>query len=403
MINIGIIGGGPAGLMTAITAKSKKNRITILETNSQIGKKLRMTGGGRCNITNECFYDQFLQNIIRNKKFIYSCFNKFDNYALMNYLENEGIKLISEDDGRVFPKSQNAGEIVDFFYNKIKDLGIDLKTNSKVICVEKNDKFIVKTKDSKYIFDALIIATGGKSYKITGSDGSGHKIAEDLCHKIIATKPVLVPIFIKDNLPIKALSFDNVSLYAKTKIDEIKIDGPLMINSNFITGPSVLKASSLLDSKKIDKISIDFFKDLTCNDLDKLLVNQIEKHSKKTIANVLKTLISDSLVDLILGRLSIDKNIFASYLKKDTRNLIVKSLKEFKMTFDHYGRYESAVVTRGGIDVREINPTNMMSKKIENLFFVGEIIDVDSLTGGYNLQIYLSMAFACGKYIKESL
>ena len=403
MINIGIIGGGPAGLMAAITAKSKNNNITILESNPQIGKKLMITGGGRCNITNECPYDQFLQNVVRNKKFIYSCFNKFDNFALMENLENEGIELISEEDGRVFPKSQDAGEIVDFFYKKIVDLGIDLETNSKVLAVEKNDKFIVKTKDSKYIFDALIIATGGKSYKITGSDGTGYKIAEDLGHKIIETKPVLVPIFIKDKLPIKALSFDKLSLYAKTKTDEINIEGPLMINSNFITGPLVLKASSLLDSKKIDQMSIDFFNDLSYNDLDKLLVNQIEKHSKKTIANVLKTIISDSLVDFILDRLFIDKDISASYLKKDARNLIVKSLKEFKLTFDHYGGFGNAVVTRGGVDVKEINPTNMMSKKIENLFFVGEIIDVDSLTGGYNLQIYLSTAFACCKYIKENL
>ncbi|MCW6677846.1 NAD(P)/FAD-dependent oxidoreductase [Anaerococcus sp. NML200574] len=403
MKKIGIIGAGPAGLMTAILAKNENNEIYILERNSKISRKLKMTGGGRCNITNMSFDGDFLDKVVRNKKFIYSSYAKFNNYDLIDFLENEGIATIAEEDGRVFPESQQSQCLIDFFYKKINDLGINLLTNTKVVDIKKNKKFIVKTDNHKFEFDSLVIATGGKSYPKTGSDGLGYDLCKKLGHHISKISPVLVPIFIKDKLNIKALSLKDVGLSLESDENSVYQVGDILINSDFITGPVVLRASSLIDNDKVNHIYIDFFTKYTYNELDDLLLDLINQNPKKSILNILKSIINDSLVGVIGQRLKIDKDLRASELSRDLRMLIIENLKKFELNFLRFGGYESAVVTRGGVDLSEINPSNMMSKKIDNLFFVGEILDIDSLTGGYNLQIYFSTAYACSQYIREKI
>ena len=403
MKKIGIIGAGPAGLMTAILAKNENNEVYILERNSKIGMKLKMTGGGRCNITNMSFDGDFLDKVVRNKKFVYSSYAKFNNYDLIDFLENEGIATIAEEDGRVFPKSQQSQSLIDFFYKKINDLGINLLTNTKVVDIKKNKKFIVKTDDHKFEFDSLVIATGGKSYPKTGSDGLGYDLCKKLGHHISKISPVLVPIFIKDKLNIKALSLKDVGLSLESDENSVYQVGDILINSDFITGPVVLRASSLIDNDKVNHIYIDFFTKYTYNELDDLLLDLINQNPKKSILNILKSIINDSLVGVIGQRLKIDKDLRASELSRDLRMLIIENLKKFELNFLKFGGYESAVVTRGGVDLSEINPSSMMSKKIDNLFFVGEILDIDSLTGGYNLQIYFSTAYACSQYIRERI
>lgn len=403
MKKIGIIGAGPAGLMTAILAKNENNEIYILERNSKIARKLKMTGGGRCNITNMSFDGDFLDKVVRNKKFVYSSYAKFNNYDLIDFLENEGIATIAEEDGRVFPKSQQSQSLIDFFYKKINDLGINLLTNTKVVDIKKNKKFIVKTDDHKFEFDSLVIATGGKSYPKTGSDGLGYDLCKKLGHHISKISPVLVPIFIKDKLNIKALSLKDVGLSLESDENSVYQVGDILINSDFITGPVVLRASSLIDNDKVNHIYIDFFTKYTYNELDDLLLDLINQNPKKSILNILKSVINDSLVGVIGQRLKIDKDLRASELSRDLRMLIIEKLKKFELIFLKFGGYESAVVTRGGVDLSEINPSSMMSKKIDNLFFVGEILDIDSLTGGYNLQIYFSTAYACSQYIRERI
>lgn len=403
MNKIGIIGAGPAGLMTAILAKNEDNEVYILERNSKIGQKLKMTGGGRCNITNLSYDGDFLDKVVKNKKFVYSAFAKFNNYDLIDLFESQGIRTIVEDDGRVFPKSQKSQSLIDFFYKKINDLGINLLINTKAIDIKKDEKFIVKTDDHKFEFDSLVIATGGKSYPKTGSDGLGYKLCKKLGHHIRKTSPVLVPIFIKDKLKVKALSLKDVGLSLESDKNNVSQVGDILINSNFITGPVVLRASSLIDTDKVNNIYIDFFTKYTYNELDDLLLDLINQNPKKSIINILKSIINDSLVGVIGQRLKIDNKLRASELSRDLRMSIVGNLKKFRLDFLKFGGYESAVVTRGGVDLSEINPSNMMSKKIENLFFVGEILDVDSLTGGYNLQIYFSTAYACGQYIREKI
>lgn len=252
------------------------------------------------------------------------------------------------------------------------------------------------------MFDYLIVATGGKSYPKTGSDGYGYEIAKKLGHKIIEPSPVLVPIFIKDRLNIKALSLKDIRINARTERKQVSIDGDILINSNFITGPAALKLSSLIRGEKIDEISIDFYKDITYNDLDKKIIDLINDNPRKSIENALKSLLNDSLLSLILEKSGIDSNKKAGEFSKEERKILVDEIKNFELEFDKFGSFESAIVTRGGVDVREINPQNMESKLIKNLFFVGEILDIDGLTGGFNLQICFSTAYAAGSFIKEN-
>ncbi|WP_311492293.1 NAD(P)/FAD-dependent oxidoreductase [uncultured Anaerococcus sp.] len=403
MKKIGIIGGGPAGLMSAIFAKNEKNEITIFERNDDIGRKLLMTGGGRCNITNDAYFDEFLDKVITNKKFIYSAYTKFDNFALIDYLNSNGLETITEEAGRVFPKSQKARDVINFFKSKLKEKSIVLKTGTKINKVYKDDVFYITDQNEKtYKFDYLIIATGGKSYPKTGSDGNGYNLALKLGHKIVEPKAVLVPIFIRNKLKLKAQSLKDIIIKAKTNDGTYSQSGDILISENFITGPAALKLSSFIRDKKIRELSIDFLPNLTYNDLENKIINLLSSNPKKSIGNALKSLLNPSILEEIFRQVKIDYNIKAGEFSKENRKLLVEKIKNFDLEFDRLGSFESAVVTRGGIDLSGVNPKNMESKLVAGLFFVGEILDIDSLTGGFNLQIYFSTAYAAGTYIKEN-
>lgn len=403
MKTIGIIGAGPAGLMAAIQAKNDNNQVIIFEKNDRIGKKLLMTGGGRCNITNVAYYDDFLANVMTNRKFLYSSYSKFDNYALIDLLNENGIETIVEDNGRVFPKSQKSSDIVKFFEDKIKEKSIDLKTNTNIKKIYKDEIFYLTDQNNRtYTCDNLIIATGGRSYPNTGSDGYGYTLADKLGHKIVQAKAVLVPIFIKDNLNLKAQSFKEVKINIETDQGQISISGDLMINAKFLTGPAALKASSFMVDKKIKSLAIDFLPKQSYNEIEEEILNLIKRNSKKSIGNSLKSILNFSLLEVIFFLLNIDMNKKASELTRDERNAIIEKIKSFNLQFDRLGSFQSAIVTRGGVDVASINPKNMQSRLVDGLFFVGEILDIDSLTGGFNLQTYLTTAYAAGTYIKEN-
>lgn len=403
MKKIAIIGAGPTGMLAGIIAKNNVNEITIFDSNKDLGKKLLMTGGGRCNLTNIAYYDEFLGNIVRNKKFIYSALNKFDNYGLIDFLNENGLATIVEEDGRVFPKSQKASDVISLFRKRLEENSVNFILNTKIKKVYHDEVFYLTDYNNKtYVFDCLIVATGGKSYPKTGSDGYGYEIAKKLGHKIIEPNPVLVPIFIKDRLNIKALSLKDIRINARTERKQVSIDGDILINPNFITGPAALKLSSLIRGEKIDEISIDFYKDITYNNLDKKIIDLINDNPRKSIENALKSLLNDSLLSLILEKSGIDSNKKAGEFSKEERKILVDEIKNFELEFDKFGSFESAIVTRGGVDVREINPQNMESKLVKNLFFVGEILDIDGLTGGFNLQICFSTAYVAGNFIKEN-
>lgn len=402
MKKIGIIGAGPAGMMAAICAKNEKNLVTIFERNDCLGKKLLITGGGRCNITNTAFYDDFLTNIIRNRKFIYSSFTSFDNYALMDFLKQNGLDTIEEDCGRVFPKTEKARDVIAIFQKILKQKSIEVKTNTKIEKVYKDKVFyLTDQNNNSYECDYLIIASGGKSYPRTGSDGLGYDLARKLGHNIINPEPVLTPIFIKDRLSMKAISFSNISLTVKTDKKDESIRGDILFNKNFVTGPAALKASSFISSEDIKGLSVDFFPNITYNELDREILSLSEENSKKNLINALAKLTKTSLLEEVTKRLSINPAMKVSELNRSSRKLIIEYLKNFPLTFDRLAGFETAVVSRGGVSVKEINPKTMESKIVEKLFFVGEILDIDSLTGGYNLQVYFSTGHACGTFIKE--
>ena len=403
MKTIGIIGAGPAGLMASIQAKNDNNQVIIFEKNDRIGKKLLMTGGGRCNITNVAYYDDFLANVMTNRKFLYSSYSKFDNYALIDLLNENGIETIVEENGKVFPKSQKSSDIVKFFEDKIKEKSIDLKMNTDIKKIYKDEIFYLTDQNNRtYTCDNLIIATGGRSYPNTGSDGYGYTLADKLGHKIVQAKAVLVPIFIKDNLNLKAQSFKEVQINIETDQGQISISGDLLINAKFLTGPAALKASSFMVDKKIKRLSIDFLPKQSYNEIEEEILNLIKRNSKKSIGNALKSILNFSLLEVIFFLLNIDMNKKASELTRDERNSITEKIKFFNLQFERLGSFQSAIVTRGGVDVASLNPKNMQSRLVDGLFFVGEILDIDSLTGGFNLQTYLSTAYAAGTYIKEN-
>ena len=402
MKKIGIIGAGPAGMMAALIAKNESNEITLFDTNRDLGKKLLMTGGGRCNLTNTAFYDDFLNCVVRNKKFTYSAFSQFDNYSLIDFFNKNGLETINEEDGRVFPKSEKSSDVISFFSKKLENNSVKLKLGTSIRKVYYDKQFYLTDNNNKsYSFDCLIIATGGRSYPNTGSDGYGYELAKKLGHNIISPRPVLVPIFIKDKLNIRALSLTDVRIKMASDIKNISIDGDILLNSNFVTGPGAFRASSFMVDEKINNLSIDFCKYITYNELDTKIIDLIKLNPKKSIENALKSLLQDSLLKLIIEKAGIDPSKKTSEFSKEERKLLVDKIKSFDLIFEKFGSFESAIVTRGGVDVKEVNPKNMESKLVKNLFFVGEVLDVDCLTGGYNLQMCFSTAYAAANFIKE--
>lgn len=403
MEKIGIIGAGASGVFTAINAKNDNNQITILEKKEQIGKKLFITGKGRCNITNAKFYDEFLSHIVVNKKFMYSSFTNFDNYSLMDFIEKNGLKLDVQRGDRVFPKSEKSNDVIKLFERLIKKNNISLNLNEEVKSVKKYDKFIVKTSKDSYEFDKLVIATGGLSYPLTGSTGDGYKFAKNFSHKIIKPRPGLCPIKIKDRdlNPLNGISLKNISLKVKTSKKEIEEFGDMLFGKDFITGPIVLTLSSLINKEEIKNMSVDLKPALDFEKLDKRIIRDIKKDSNKDIRNVLKKLLLNAFVDVVLKRAKISPHTKANQLTKEQRHRLIDIIKNFSIQYKSLADIKNAIITSGGISCDEIDPKNMESRLVSNLYFVGEVLDVDALTGGYNLQIAFSQAKACADDLRR--
>lgn len=405
MRKIGIIGGGPSGIFAAINVKNENNEVYLFDKNDKIGEKLRITGNGRCNITNTAYYDQFLDKILRNKNFMYSSFSKFDNYSMIDFLKSQHIDIKIEENGKVFPKSDDSREIIDMFDRLIKKKNIKFIGKSQIIKVDKleNGHFIIKSDKDKYIFDDLIIATGGLTYPKTGSTGDGYKFAKIFGHKLIEPKASLSPLYIKDKLPIKALNISNVAIHAKGENKSYFEYGDILISNSLITGPAAMSFKARICRDKLTKVWIDFLADYSKESLDKVIVDLINESPKKNLTNSLKSLINESLLEIILEKSKINKDIKSYELNKAMRHDIITMIKEFKLNLDTRENFNNAVITSGGIDVKEINPQSMESKLVKNLYFVGEVLDIDALTGGYNLQIAFSTAYAASLAIKEKI
>ena len=403
MRKIGVIGAGPAGVFAAINIKNQNNEVYLFDKNKNIGEKLKITGNGRCNVTNAKYYDEFMENIIRNKNFFYSSFSRFDNFSMIDFLNREGIETIIEGDGKVFPKSSKSSEIIRLFERLIREKGINYLPNTRVEKIEKSDCFLVETARKNYKFDILLIATGGLTYPKTGSAGDGYKFAQSFGHKIVKARASLMPLYLEDRLDVKALSLTDKKLILKTKEKAYEIRGDIMLTPSFITGPAALKIQALAARDQLESLSIDFLPDYTYEMLDTKLISLFERNSKKNLANVLNLLLNEQLVSIIIDRLNIKSDNKASIITREQRKRIVELIKDFDFKISQKENFNSAVITSGGVNLKEINPKTMESKLVNDLYFIGEVLDIDALTGGFNLQIAFTTAFAASLDIKEKI
>lgn len=404
MAKVIVIGAGPAGIMAAIHA-SKKHNVTILDGNDRIGKKLFITGKGRCNVTNSKDISEFFDYIPGNPHFLYSALYSYTNEDTMIFFENVGIKLKVERGGRVFPMSDKSSDIIKGLSIGLKESNVQVKLNSKVtnIIYDANKIVGVEINNSTKLYgDYFIIATGGASYPLTGSRGEGQKFAKKLGHTIIELKPSLVPIelnepWLKD---LMGLSLKNISLsILKNNKVLYKNQGEMLFTNYGISGPLVLSGSRYVKNEGSYEASIDLKPALNESELDKRIQKDFLKYQNKEFKNALDDLLPKKLIPLIinLSNIPLDKKV--NVITKEERKKLLHILKDLRVKIKGLRPIEEAIVTAGGVNTLEIDPSTMKSKIISNLSFAGEVIDVDAFTGGYNVQIALSTGYIAGNSI----
>lgn len=394
-----IIGGGPAGMLAAIKSKKEKNQVTIIEKNKILGKKMLITGKGRCNITSGVDMSEFIKNVPSNGKFLYSSFKNFTNKDILKLL-NIPVKL--ERGNRYFPVSDKAKDVVDALEKELSGVEILTNTSATEIITKNNEAIGVKTNKGDFFADKVILATGGKSYPLTGSTGDGYEMAKKLGHTITKIKPALVPLVAKKESKIQCqqmqgLSLRNIGLKLFNNNKLIYEDfGEMLFTHYGITGPIILSASSHLVRQELNnpRIEIDLKSALTDEKLDERILRDFETEKNKEFRNALDQLLPQKMIPVILEILQINKKV--NEVKKMERQKLVRTLKNFSIEIEGFRDISEAIITSGGINVKEINPKTMESKLIKNLYFAGEIIDVDAYTGGFNLQIAYSTGYTAG-------
>lgn len=392
-----VVGSGAAGLM--IGSLVSDENVLILEKNSYPGKKLNITGKGRCNLTNAREIDNFIKEVFTNPKFLYSSLREFDNKDLIEYVENLGVMLKEERGQRIFPVTDKARDITNAFYDKSKAL---YSFNSEVIDIKKNgDLFNVITKKDCYNSRYLILATGGLSYPLTGSTGDGYRFLKDFGHKIIPARPALVGLNsdFKYNNQLMGLSLKNVNVIIKNK--NISEFGELLFTHYGFSGPTILRLSPFIDHG--DMISIDLKPALDYKQLDDRLLREFDQNPNKDISKILEHLMPKSMIEFFIAKLQFSPNKKSNQISKEERKSIVNQLKNLDFKVDSRRNFNEAVITDGGVDIKEIDPKTMESKIVSNLYVVGELLDVAANTGGFNLQIAFSTAHKAFMSIRRRL
>ena len=402
---IAVIGGGPAGMMAAGTATESGAQVTIFEHTDRLGKKLAITGKGRCNVTNMCSVNDFMENVTRNPRFLYTALYAFPPERTIEFFESLGVELKTERGNRVFPIDDRAKTIVDAMRKYAKDADV-IYENVSAVFLNDDGSFTVKAK-SNYTFDSVIIATGGKSYPLTGSDGSGYRIATKLGHTVTELKPSLIPIESPSELcpEMMGLSLKNVAIKVLDKSGKNLYSdfGEMMFTHFGVTGPMILSASAHLKDTDISELtlSIDLKPALDEKTLDARLLSDFKENANKDFINSLSALLPSKMIDAFIKASGIDGRKKVNSITKEERKIILNTLKDFRIPLSSLRPIEEAIITSGGINVKEINPKTMESKLIPGLYFAGEIIDVDAYTGGFNLQIAYSTGFIAGKSAAE--
>ena len=417
-----VIGGGPAGMMAAITSAKQNNEVILIEKNNSLGKKLLITGKGRCNITSSLEMDEFIKNIPGNGKFLYSAFQSYTNKDIIKFLKDNGLSVKEERGNRIFPVTDKAQSVLDCFEKELKKSKVNLQYGNKVVQIlveeiKENDNYKtrvmgVKLENKERIYaDKVILATGGKSYSVTGSNGEGYKLSKDLGHTITDIRASIVPLEADKKVcqSMQGLSLRNVKITIKDAQKNKKIYedfGEMMFTHFGVSGPTILSSSAhLLRYKNIDELlknkkiilSIDLKPALSEEKLDARILRDFDEFKNKEFKNSLDKLLPKKMHPYIIEASKILPEKKVNEITKLERRTLVHLIKNLEIILDGFRNIEEAIVTAGGICTKEINPKTMESKIVKNLFFAGEIIDVDAYTGGFNLQIAYSTGFLAGK------
>ncbi len=422
-MKIAVIGGGPAGMMAAISASQNQNEVYLLEKNSKLGKKLLITGKGRCNITSSLDISEFIANIPGNGSFLYSAFNNYTNQDIIEFLKRNGVSVKEERGNRIFPTSDKSIDVLNAFTKELNKKQVKIKFDTKVTGIEtENNKvkaviYMDKNNESKKLLvDKVILATGGKTYSATGSTGDGYEIAKKLGHTVTSIKPSLVPLTATgESLNIckelQGLSLKNVSIKlvnAENKKTIYEDFGEMLFTHFGVSGPIILSSSAhLLRYKNVDnllaqnkiQLQIDLKPALSLEKLDLRLQRDFAQEKNKEFKNSLNNLLPQKLIAIIVKLSEIKPNKQVNEITKEERLKLASLLKELKINISGFRPLDEGIVTSGGINIKEINPKTMESKIIEGLYFAGEIIDVDAYTGGFNLQIAYSTGYTAGNNV----
>jgi flavoprotein family protein len=404
MAKVIIIGGGAAGMIAAYSAALTSKQVILLEKNEKLGKKIFITGKGRCNLTNASDMNTVMENVVSNKRFLFSAFKKFTNEDIMRLVEENGTKLKIERGNRVFPVSDHSSDIIKSLENALRALNVDIRLNTKVdsLLIENDICKGVLIGKNKIMADAVIVATGGMSYQATGSDGDGYRFAKEAGLSVSKLYPSLVPFNIEGERikALQGLSLKNVNVYIyndkKLVYDEF---GEMLFTHFGVSGPVIISASAIIGNKNIKgyRLCIDLKPALDEEKLDERILRDFTEQKNKSLKNSLNKLFPAKLIDEVIYQSKIDPEKKVNLLTKEERQRLVHATKNLEYVISSTRGFNEAIITKGGVEVSQINPKTMESKKIKGLFFAGEVLDLDAFTGGYNLQIAWSTGYAAGE------
>lgn len=403
-----VVGGGAAGMMAAIQAAKQGNTVTLLEQNEKLGKKLFITGKGRCNVTNDCDVTELFDSVVSNKKFLYSAFYSFSNQDVKDFFEEQGLRLKVERGRRVFPASDKSSDVIKALGNALKKLEVKIRLRTRVDQVLTENDIVcgVRLSDGECLnADKVILATGGVSYKSTGSDGSGLVMAEKLGHQVTKLRPGLVGMCTKEAWvrDMQGLTLKNVAVSIGKKQGKKPLYedfGELLFTHYGVSGPMILSASSRLgdELEKEDLyIKIDLKPALSKEQLDSRILRDFEERKNADLSNAMVHLLPKSMIPVMLHVCGLDPAKKVNEVTRGEREQLVKGMKEFPLTINGLRDIQEAIITRGGVTVKEVDPSTMESKIVKNLYLAGEMLDLDALTGGYNLQIAWSTGYLAGQ------
>lgn len=404
-MRIAVVGAGAAGLMAAVIA-AKTADVVLYEKNEKVGKKIYITGKGRCNVTNMCEPSEFLENVVNGEKFMYGAIYAFPPQKTVEFLENNGVATKVERGNRVFPQSDKSSDVIKALKRAIDREGVRVCFENALKIRREEDGFIVVTDISAEKFDRVVLACGGVSYPATGSTGDGYKFAKDFGHKIVPPRAALVPILLKDRVSaLEGLSLKNVNATVSVSGKSFSEFGEMLFTDNGVSGPIILSLSSRINKFDLTgaKLSIDLKPALSREKLDLRVLSDFDKYKNKQYKNALGDLLPTKLIDYFVGYTKIDGNKPVNSITKKERDIIVGSMKNFEFQITSLDKIELGIVTAGGVDLSEINPKTMESKLIPGLYFAGEMLDVDAYTGGFNLQIAFATGYVAGLHAGELL